>query len=64
MPTMNQTPEQIVRDEIDRLLELAGWTVVSKSEVNLSASKGVAVREYQTDVGPAVQSNPIGFKKA
>ena len=50
---MNQTPEQIARDEIDRLLELAGWTVVSKSEVNLSASKGVAVREYQTDVGPA-----------
>ena len=53
MPTMNQTPEQIARDEIDRLLELAGWTVVSKSQVNLSASKGVAVREYQTDVGPA-----------
>lgn len=50
---MNQTPEQIARDEIDRLLELAGWTVVSKSQVNLSASKGVAVREYQTDVGPA-----------
>lgn len=50
---MNQNPEQIARDEIDRLLELAGWTVVSKSEVNLSASKGVAVREYQTDVGPA-----------
>lgn len=50
---MNQTPEQIARDEIDRLLKLAGWTVVSKSEVNLSASKGVAVREYQTDVGPA-----------
>lgn len=50
---MNQTPEQIARDEIDRLLESAGWTVVSKSAVNLSASKGVAVREYQTDVGPA-----------
>ena len=66
---MNQTPEQIARDEIDRLLELAGWTVVSKSQVNLSASKGVAVREYQTDVGPAdyvlfVEKKAVGVIEA
>lgn len=66
---MNQTPEQIARDEIDRLLELAGWTVVSKSAVNLSASKGVAVREYQTGVGPAdyvlfVDKTPVGVIEA
>lgn len=50
---MNQNPEQIARDKIDELLRLAGWTIQSKSKVNLGASKGVAVREYQTDVGPA-----------
>lgn len=49
----NQTPEQKARDEIDKMLVAAGWVVQSKSKVNLTAGKGVAVREYQTDVGPA-----------
>jgi type I restriction enzyme R subunit len=49
----NQNPEQIARDEIDKLLEAAGWVVQSKKKVDLSAAKGVAVREYQTDIGPA-----------
>ena len=51
---MNQTPEQIARDEIDTQLENAGWHVQSKNQIDLSSTKGVAVREYQTDVGPAV----------
>jgi len=49
----NQTQEQKARDEIDRMLVAAGWVVQSKNKVNLSAGKGVAIREYQTDVGPA-----------
>ncbi len=66
---MNQNPEQIARDRIDRMLELAGWVVQSKSQVNLSASLGVAVREYQTDVGPAdyvlfVDRSPVGIIEA
>ncbi len=50
---VNQNPEQIARDEIDALLEKAGWVVQDKKKIDFSASVGVAVREYQTDVGPA-----------
>ena len=45
----NQNPEQIARDQIDRMLLNAEWVVQSKDKVDLDASKGVAVREYQTD---------------
>ena len=38
-------PEQIARDKIDNMLSEAGWLVQSKDEVNLSAGKGVALRE-------------------
>ncbi|NPE30770.1 DEAD/DEAH box helicase family protein, partial [Methanococcoides sp. SA1] len=52
-PSINQNPEQIARDKIDMMLEAAGWIVQDKKKVNLAANQGVAVREYQTDVGPA-----------
>ncbi|WP_340152682.1 hypothetical protein [uncultured Marivirga sp.] len=51
--TANQNPEQIARDRIDQMLVDAGWLVQDKSKVNLSAGLGIAVREYQTDIGPA-----------
>ncbi|NNM60045.1 MAG: DEAD/DEAH box helicase family protein [Legionellales bacterium] len=50
---VNQNPEQIARDEIDALLKKAGWVVQDKKNIDFSAALGVAVREYQTDVGPA-----------
>lgn len=50
---VNQNPEQKARDEIDQLLVKAGWAVQDKKKIDFSASLGVAVREYQTDVGPA-----------
>jgi type I restriction enzyme, R subunit len=53
MTTSNQTPEQIARDRIDAMLMMAGWIVQPKGKINLGQGKGVAVREYQTDVGPA-----------
>lgn len=49
----NQNPEQLARDNIDTLLKMAGWVVQDKKKINFSNSLGVAVREYQTDVGPA-----------
>ncbi len=49
----NKNPEQIARDKIDQMLTNAGWVVQQKTSVDLSVSQGVAVREYQTDVGPA-----------
>ena len=62
---MNQTPEQLARDNIDKQLTSCGWAIQDKKKINLSESLGVAVREYQTDVGPAdyvlfVDKKPAG----
>ena len=50
---LNQTPEQIARDNIDRQLNDCGWIIQNKKQINLTAGLGVAVTEYQTDIGPA-----------
>jgi type I restriction enzyme R subunit len=50
---VNQNAEQIARDKIDEMLELAGWSVQDKNKINLNEGYGQAVREYHTDVGPA-----------
>ena len=49
----NQTPEQEARDNIDKMLSLAGWCVQDTKKIDFAAGLGIAVREYQTDVGPA-----------
>ncbi len=49
----NQNPEQRARDQIDKLLTAAGWVVQDKKTINFNAGHGIAVREYQTDIGPA-----------
>ena len=69
MTKPNQNPEQIARDKIDQMLLHAGWLVQSKSKINLAANKGVAVREYQTEVGPAdyvlfIDRKPVGIIEA
>ena len=53
MAEKNRTPEQKARDNIDGMLEQAGWKVQPKDKIDFSAGLGIAVREYQTDVGPA-----------
>lgn len=50
---LNQTPEQIARDRIDDRLRAAGWHVQDKGALDFNAGLGIAVREYQTDIGPA-----------
>jgi type I restriction enzyme, R subunit len=45
-------PEDIARAAIDRSLGACGWVVQSRSEINVGAAQGVAVREFQTDTGP------------
>jgi type I restriction enzyme R subunit len=50
---LNQNPEQIARDHIDKQLLACGWIIQDKKKLNLSAGLGIAVREYQTDIGPA-----------
>ncbi len=69
MISPNQNPEQKARDRIDEMLRKAGWVVQSKKEIDLSANRGVAVREYHTDVGPAdyilfVDRKPVGVIEA
>lgn len=66
---INQTPEQIARDKIDKLLLACGWVVQDKKHINLSASPGIAVTEYQTEVGPAdyvlfIDGKPVGIIEA
>jgi type I restriction enzyme R subunit len=66
---MNQNPEQIARDNIDKQLIACGWVIQSKSKINLNEGIGVAIREYQTDVGPAdyvlfVDGKPVGIIEA
>ncbi|MEB2342294.1 MAG: DEAD/DEAH box helicase family protein [Flavobacteriia bacterium] len=63
------TPEQRAREQIDRLLMQSGWTVQDKKALDPSAALGVAVREYDTDVGPAdyilfVDRVPVGVVEA
>ena len=53
MTERNQNPEQIARDKIDTLLETAGWRVQSNRRIDFNAGLGIAVREYQTAIGPA-----------
>lgn len=66
---LNQNPEQLARDEIDRQLLACGWVIQHKSKINLAAAAGVAVQEYQTDIGPAdyvlfVDRKPVGIIEA
>jgi type I restriction enzyme, R subunit len=66
LTTMNQDPEQLARDNIDAALLRSGWTIQDKSKINLAAGSGVAVKEYQIDVGRAdyvlfVNKKPVGF---
>jgi len=66
---MNKTPEQKARDNIDRMLERSGWAIVDKNAINWRLGPGIAVREYQTDVGPAdyvlfVDREPLGVIEA
>ena len=40
------TPEQLARQNIAALLAQCGWIVQSRSEMNLDAARGIAVREF------------------
>jgi type I restriction enzyme R subunit len=63
------TPEALAREAIDRRLAQAGWVVQSMKHFDPSAARGVAVREFPTDSGPAdyvllVDREPIGVIEA
>jgi hypothetical protein len=41
---LRMTPEEKGRQQIDAILSCCGWTVQDKSQMNLHAAKGVALR--------------------
>jgi type I restriction enzyme R subunit len=45
------TPEDRARQNIDKLLTDTGWVVQDKRAANLSAARGVAVREFPVKSG-------------
>ena len=66
---LNQNPEQQARDIIDAELVRCGWVIQHKNQLNLNAGVGVAISEYQTDIGPAdyvlfVNKQPVGIIEA
>ncbi len=67
-------PEDKAREEIDRQLEQCGWVVQDMQNINPSASRGVAVREFplkdgtpdyllyaQGKVIGTVEAKPVGY---
>ena len=66
---VNQNPEQVARDRIDDRLRDSGWHVQNNDAIDFNAGLGTAVREYQTDVGPAdyvlfADRQPVGVVEA
>ena len=62
-------PEEKARIEIDRQLIELGYTVQDLSELDLSVSRGVVIREYPTSTGPVdylifIDGTPIGVIEA
>jgi type I restriction enzyme R subunit len=45
------TPEEKARIDIDANLTAAGWLIQDRSELDLSAGRGIAVREFQLKAG-------------
>ena len=40
-----QSPEELAREKIDKLLTDCGWIIQNRSTINISAGRGVAIRE-------------------
>src|SRR6266436_5676069 len=48
---MPNSPEALARQNIDHLLTDAGWVVQSREDVNLTAGRGIAIREFPMKPG-------------
>ncbi len=58
------TPEELARQQIDALLEAAGWVLQNNAEFNRNAGEGVAVREFSLPNGPCDYLLFVGGKAA
>ncbi len=62
-------PEDLAREVIDENLKQSGWTIQDMRQLNLTASLGVAVREFPTSTGPVdyalfINGKPVGVVEA
>ncbi len=48
---MTRTPEQRARSDIDASLTAAGWSVQDREDIDLTAGRGIAVREFPMKPG-------------
>ena len=48
---MSWTPEDEAREQIDRMLDAAGWAVQNAAKANIHASRGVALRNFVLKTG-------------
>jgi type I restriction enzyme R subunit len=39
------SPEELAREKIDKLLTDCGWILQNRNTINLSAARGIAIRE-------------------
>jgi type I restriction enzyme R subunit len=53
------TPEEQARQQIDAMLARCGWTVQDKAHINLSAGRGVAIREVSRKRGQVRLHNAL-----
>lgn len=63
------TPEEQARVVINEKLEQSGWTIQDMRQLNLTASPGIAVREFPTSTGPVdyalfIEGKPVGVVEA
>jgi len=59
----NLIPEQQSREVIDRKLSDSGWIVQDNDKINFNVGSGIAIREYQTSVGPLIFPSPLNFHR-
>lgn len=62
-------PEQLARQKIDAQLRACGWLIQNYKELDLSASRGIAIREVPLTTGPCdylllVDRKPVGVVEA
>ena len=63
--SLNRSPET----GIDDRLRASGWHVQDRNAIDFNAGVGIAIREYQTDIGPAdyvlfADRQPVGVVEA
>jgi hypothetical protein len=57
---MNRTPEQKARDNIDKMLEQSGWTVVDKSAIILKHLGLWNIRSHSPPPLPNIHPPAVG----